>query len=111
MESVIAKHTAGAPSGTKTAWREAADSWRLPYWDWASQNTTRFPAIARNPKIEIDTPAYPSKSYCNPMYKFVMPKSEKMGDHGVPAVNGGTDVGWVPVSLLSLSAAYAYLDI
>ncbi|MCJ1399563.1 hypothetical protein MMC11_002765 [Xylographa trunciseda] len=88
MEGVITKYTAGAPTQTKSAWRDAADSWRLPYWDWATQTTTRFPAIAREPDIEIDTPAYPSKSYRNPMYKFVMPKLEKMGDHGVPEVSG-----------------------
>ena len=107
VENIIVEHTAGASPETKTAWQEAAKSWRLPFWDWAA--STRVPDIARDERIMIDTPAFPSTQYRNPVFKFSMPRGDKMGDHGVPRVWGGDDIGWVPVSLLSKSGSCTYV--
>ena len=87
-DGIIAKHTAGASSDVQSAWKEAARTWRLPYWDWASRkDTPGIPDIAMHPTIKIDTPAFPHEPpYPNPMFKFSMPKGETMGKHGVPAV-------------------------
>lgn len=58
--------------------REAASTWRLPYWDWAKN--PRMPDLLRYPKFQIKMVGI---TIDNPLYKFKMPNGKKMGAYGV----------------------------
>jgi hypothetical protein len=60
--------------------RAAADSWRLPFWDWAKN--PKVPWLLRVPKLRLKL-AHIEKSIDNPLYKFTMPNAEKMSAYGV----------------------------
>jgi hypothetical protein len=72
-------------------WNEAADKWRLPYWDWARRQTYTedfsLPAVFTKPQVRIWPPSevsnkYPSaKAYANPLWGFDNPETD---DDGVP---------------------------
>ncbi|KAK4145629.1 common central domain of tyrosinase-domain-containing protein [Dichotomopilus funicola] len=98
-------------------WKQAADTWRLPYWDWAvkklrvwtSPNPSlpgRFvsaekiydlPIIAQNPTIKVKNYANPKGRDVvinNPMYQFRMPDNNPMGSFGIKDIRvkvGGDD--------------------
>lgn len=94
-------------------WRDAAKTWRLPYWDWASE--PRLPELVRNEDITIidgwvqgSQPT--TTTVPNPMYRFRMPGGAAMGDpiYGDYRVDGNED-GPVRVGgrIPSLMKAYA----
>ncbi|GAB1310590.1 tyrosinase [Madurella fahalii] len=58
--------------------RAAANSWRLPFWDWAKN--PQIPSLLRAPKLNI---TLIKRVIENPLYKFTMPRGEKMGVYGV----------------------------
>ncbi|WAO84705.1 Tyrosinase [Fusarium falciforme] len=73
-------------------WREAADTWRLPYWDWARHQvyaeTFALPEVLTMAAVKIFPPEskaelYEEKdAYPNPLYGFDNP--EKDGQTGDP---------------------------
>ncbi|MCJ1468770.1 hypothetical protein MMC07_007400 [Pseudocyphellaria aurata] len=71
----------------------AANTWRLPYWDWAvmkSDASRRFnynvPKIVRMKKIWVEGPEGPVK-IDNPMYRFSMPGGKSMGEYGITPID------------------------
>ena len=63
------------------AWHIAADKWRLPYWDWTSNE---LPDIATKPTISVLDPVTGewAPPISNPMYSFRIDptKYKTMGD-------------------------------
>ena len=63
----------------RKTWRNAANQFRLPYWDWA--RTKAIPSICRDAEINILMPGnQPQKQVTNPLAKFRNPKNVAMGD-------------------------------
>ncbi|KAK6344406.1 hypothetical protein TWF696_008042 [Orbilia brochopaga] len=74
----------------KQKWFDAANNFRLPYWDWAQKKPRRdgliydIPIIAMNPMIEVVNLSTGLRLEIeNPMYKFRMPNNERMGCEGI----------------------------
>lgn len=63
-------------AATKTRLNLAADSWRLPFWDWAtrtpnnSSGTYMVPKIAYGTTIKVINPNGKPETPPNPVYKF-----------------------------------------
>ena len=77
-------------SATETArWRKAADTWRMPYWDWArkQQYTENFalPKILTARSVEIFPPESIKErfknlqKYPNPLFGYENPEKDKTG--------------------------------
>ena len=66
----------------KDAWANAAQTWRLPFWDWDAHPD--MPLIATSPTAEIDTPDGGKFQDNNPMYKFIIPNKEPIIKHRLP---------------------------
>ncbi|KAK0718697.1 common central domain of tyrosinase-domain-containing protein [Apiosordaria backusii] len=81
------------PADKQQEWKDAAATWRLPYWDWAQKKTREgqdqplydVPLITKQPRIGvIDLKDGVTVFYIdNPMYKFTMPDNERMGCFGI----------------------------
>lgn len=69
------------PKNKQNAMRVLADSWRLPYWDWAIN--LQVPWLAKSPELNISTPAGHIVTMNNPLYKFKMPNDKNMASEGV----------------------------
>lgn len=98
INTVIPKY----PTELQQALKEAAATFRLPYWDWAEKktrsgsSTPRYdvPEIAKPPRIEVlSYDGTTTRFVDNPMYKFTMPNSERMGCSGVMDVQDTTSKG------------------
>lgn len=70
-------------------WKEAADTWRLPYWDWARHQvyaeTFALPEVLTMAAVKIFPPKSKAdlyeEKYPNPLYGFDNPeKDEQTGD-------------------------------
>ena len=65
----------------KAKWDRAADTWRLPYWDWS---TERVPKAVRIPELNIITPEIRVEEHIgileNPLHKSTNPSKKPMGD-------------------------------
>ncbi|KAL3471608.1 hypothetical protein BJX99DRAFT_266607 [Aspergillus californicus] len=68
------------PENTRPALRAAADTWRLPYWDWAAN--PRVPWLASEPELQISL-LDQLETIPNPLYQFRMPDGKPMEAHGV----------------------------
>ena len=97
-------------------WRQAAETWRLPYWDFAlrrsyNKNSACLPEIAmfegdpfkgnsgsNDPKIP--TPLIPISAN-NPLYSFKFPlkQGEKLSDYGLTDIVDRNGVTILPVSV------------
>lgn len=66
------------------AYTEAAETLRLPYWDWAEDSTV--PAFAGTAQIEVEGPDG-KENIANPLYEYKFPASAVKGDFG--AIIGG----------------------
>jgi tyrosinase len=66
-------------------WREAADTWRLPYWDWARRQvyaeTFALPEVLTMATVKIFPPKSKAElyeeKYPNPLYGFDNPEKDK----------------------------------
>lgn len=108
------------PIGQRPEWRTAAETWRLPYWDFAlrrtyNENSACLPKIAlteTNPlgDSSISTPTLPLPlipiSPENPLYAFRYPlkEGEKLTDYGMTDIFDRRGVRVVPVSISSRPA-------
>lgn len=71
-------------------WTDAANAWRLPYWDWAFKQTYcedfALPLVFTNPTVHIWPPQsvigrYPTpRSYLNPLWGFDNPETDNDGN-------------------------------
>ncbi|KAL5342248.1 hypothetical protein BJX70DRAFT_357265 [Aspergillus crustosus] len=68
------------PEPQRAALRTAADTWRLPYWDWAVN--PRVPWLAAEPELQISLLGE-LETISNPLYQFRMPNGKPMEAHGV----------------------------
>ncbi|CAI7673953.1 unnamed protein product [Penicillium viridicatum] len=75
------------PEAHQASWREQADSWRLPFWDWARNG--RVPDLAKYPTITVSSPEGGSVRINNPLFQFRMPTDKPMRSEGV-----GTENTW-----------------
>ena len=78
----------------KAKWTIAANTWRLPYWDWAlpQSDTRKFgvPAVFNQSTIQITKPDGTKSSVDNPLYRFVNTIEQKpaaMGDSSMEPYN------------------------
>ncbi|MCJ1314037.1 hypothetical protein MMC25_007717 [Agyrium rufum] len=59
----------------KNIWTKAANTWRLPYWDWAlpQKDTKQYgvPAILDKREVQVVNPDGSAFSLDNPLYRFV----------------------------------------
>ena len=76
----------------KAEWYKAADTWRLPYWDWS---TECVPEAVKMDKVNIDTPVFRTPVLVdNPLHKFRNPTGVPMGHSSmevfkIPSHNDG----------------------
>ncbi|KAK4862915.1 hypothetical protein LT330_010745 [Penicillium expansum] len=63
-------------------WKEAADGWRLPFWDWGV--TTSVPDLCKYPYIFVPTSdGTGEENINNPLFQFRMPTNQPMSTAGV----------------------------
>ncbi|GLI81875.1 hypothetical protein PoHVEF18_010269 [Penicillium ochrochloron] len=77
------------PAEQQAGWREQADSWRLPFWDWARKGRGRCPDLAKTPTINVPSPEGGFVRIDNPLFQFRMPTNQPMRSEGV-----GTENTW-----------------
>ena len=108
VKEIIPKHTKTASDEERKAWIDAANNWRLPYWDWAS--SLSVPLLANGPEFEAPMPDG-SVIIPNPMYKFTTPDKQPFSTHGVPDLKH-TDphgiVTFIPASLIIVTLIHLY---
>ncbi|OQD96201.1 hypothetical protein PENVUL_c096G02586 [Penicillium vulpinum] len=75
------------PEAHQASWHEQAESWRLPFWDWALNG--RVPDLAKYPTITVPMPEGGSLRIDNPLFQFRMPTDKPMRSEGV-----GTENTW-----------------
>ncbi|KAJ5541865.1 hypothetical protein N7461_007868 [Penicillium sp. DV-2018c] len=75
------------PEDHQASWRQHAESWRLPFWDWARKG--RVPDLAKYPTITVPRPEGGSMRIDNPLFQFRMPTDKPMRSEGV-----GTENTW-----------------
>ena len=80
--------------------QSAADTWRLPYWDWAAQkpdwhdkaNKSKFgpnvPEVITLRKVPVRGRTGGMVFVDNPMWKFTLAAGDNMGNHGIPSLEG-----------------------
>lgn len=62
----------------RAEWEEAADTWRLPFWDWATQTTV--PHLSKAPIALIPTAnGKGEQPIPNPLYQYRSPLGEPWG--------------------------------
>lgn len=69
------------PEADRPAWQEAAETWRLPYWDWA--RTNKVPKLAKYPTTLVPTFDGGFERIDNPLYQFKMPNLKTWDSEGV----------------------------
>lgn len=69
------------PESERDSSRAVADSWRLPYWDWATN--PKIPWLASVPQLYVTPPGLSKIKMDNPLYQFAMPNSKNMASEGV----------------------------
>ncbi|CEL03900.1 hypothetical protein ASPCAL05038 [Aspergillus calidoustus] len=68
------------PEKDRAPLRAAADTWRLPYWDWAVN--PKVPWLAAEPELQVSLLGK-LETLQNPLYQFRMPDGKAMEAHGV----------------------------
>ncbi|PGG97210.1 hypothetical protein AJ79_09293 [Helicocarpus griseus UAMH5409] len=68
------------PEKDQSTLRYAADTWRLPYWDWAAN--PKIPWLATEPQLQVSL-LEELETIPNPLYQFRMPNGKNMASEGV----------------------------
>ena len=84
------------PQDQQAGLLNAANTWRLPYWDWAVTNA--LPDIATTSTYTVNTFDGQTVDIPNPLYQFTMPGGKNMGTGGVQNISSGGEV--LPVCYL-----------
>ncbi|KAI9370619.1 common central domain of tyrosinase-domain-containing protein [Aspergillus egyptiacus] len=70
------------PREARAEWEQAANAWRLPFWDWGL--TTSVPELSKYPTTVVPTPDGKGEERIpNPLYQFRMPNNKPMSAHGM----------------------------
>ncbi|KAL4879315.1 hypothetical protein BJY04DRAFT_220171 [Aspergillus karnatakaensis] len=70
------------PQNERSAWNEAATTWRLPFWDWGT--TSSVPDLAKYPTTVVPTAdGKDEERINNPLYQFRMPTNKPMSTAGM----------------------------
>jgi len=86
--------TENFPPEDQEALLQAAESWRLPYWDWAAKKPDdsgkydyNIPVVFQKKEVEIRLPPPQAPGpYPNALYQFTMPQDLTMGDRKLPEI-------------------------
>ncbi len=113
MHEVMIKEIIPAfPKSEQGKLREAANSWRFPYWDWAAKKPQEsgepnydVPKLVRLEEVEVRVPGGTAR-VPNPFYQFRMPNDMSMGDPRLRA-NAVTKEPVRPFNRLSPPAAWS----
>lgn len=66
----------------RAQWKEAAEDWRLPFWDWGV--TSSVPDLSKYPYTFVPTAdGTGEESIRNPLYQFKMPNDKPMSAFGM----------------------------
>ena len=95
VQEIIPQYT---DDSNRDLWTQAAQAWRLPYWDWAIRKADKaggspnynIPQIFQDAQIQITVASGPI-IVDNPVYRFSMPNGKPMGTSGI------TNIGGIPV--------------
>ncbi|KAJ5375867.1 hypothetical protein N7517_007873 [Penicillium concentricum] len=87
LEIIIREIIPQFPEAHQASWREQAESWGLPFWDWARNG--RVPDLAKYPTITVPRPEGGTVRINNPLFRFRMPTDKPMRSEGV-----GTENTW-----------------
>ncbi|KAJ5175788.1 uncharacterized protein N7482_001665 [Penicillium canariense] len=71
------------PQGQQAVWKEIADLWRLPFWDWAKGS---IPVLCKSPTVDVKHPSGIQR-IDNPLFQFRMPTNKRMRSEGVRTEN------------------------
>ena len=63
----------------KDIWCNAANTFRLPYWDWANPKRVGIPEICNLDNIEVAMPSDGLQKIANPLWGFRNPKLDSSG--------------------------------
>ncbi|KAF5556999.1 di-copper centre-containing protein [Fusarium napiforme] len=90
MNSDIVPHVTG---DQRAVWQEAANTWRLPYWDWAADPSV--PSVVRGDTVSIvDFDGKTVMSTSNPLYQFSTGAISTFKNTGsVPLFNDRSSLG------------------
>ena len=101
MKEIVSRFQVG--DDELTLWRNAANAWRLPYWNWS---TERVPEAVKTNELKLIAmpvmrPEEVPGKLENPLHKFTNPSLKPMGDgsmedFAIPSHNDGTH-GTYPV--------------
>lgn len=70
------------PQNQLTEWEEAANSWRLPFWDWGL--TSSVPDLCKYPTYPVPTKDGKGVEIIpNPLFQFRMPDNKPMATQGM----------------------------
>ena len=61
-------------------WCNAANLFRLPYWDWANPKRVGIPGICNPDTIEVVMPGDGHQTIANPLWGFRNPKLDSSGN-------------------------------
>lgn len=78
--------------------KDAAEAWRLPYWDWAANN--EVPLLAQEEVVQVTT-KFGTSPIKNPLYQYDLPKGKTFGTMGPPSnqIYALISADGVPVSI------------
>ena len=72
----------GFAEDLRPEYKEAADEWRLPFWDWGK--TTSVPDLCKYPYILVPTSdGTGEENIHNPLFQFRMPTNQPMSTAGI----------------------------
>lgn len=99
------------PDGQRDTYLAAAETLRVPYWDWSMQ--ADMPAVVNIPTVSINTPSG-QQTVSNPLYSYIFPAST-LSDFGNqldfnvtvrrPALNGTSQPALVNQQLTSMASS------
>jgi tyrosinase len=75
LYAIVQKIASTFPAATKARYQQAALTFRIPYWDWATEPPSGdkyFPTIVGQPSISVITPTSDNKPVliANPLYSY-----------------------------------------
>ncbi|KAF8465021.1 common central domain of tyrosinase-domain-containing protein [Kalaharituber pfeilii] len=111
------------PKSEREKYQKAAETWRLPYWDWAELKSRPgqhkpiydIPLLVKPPTVIVLGPEGPVKLDPNPLARFLIPEfndkgeREKFGQLGYYSVNGFIDGKGIPYAFNIATSTSRYL--
>ena len=96
-----------SPASERSIWEIEASHWRLPYWDWATEQTyiqrVGVPQLFTQPKVAVIMPNGGSRSYVNPLWAFTNPRTDPVTGRAVAMGSGRMGSKAIPNSYWPVS--------